>query len=103
MFVSNQHNNGHIISSMSIKNDALFQNRGGIMNRVKTQDASATENVIKQVTPARQKQDKLAQKALADMQERSKNLTQSVLKIKKTISDAQDRTMNEPELKLLEK
>ena len=37
------------------------------------------------------------------MQERSKNLTQSVLKIKKTISDAQDRTMNEPELKLLEK
>lgn len=47
MFVSNQHNNGNIISSMSIKNDALFQNRGGIMNRVKTQDASATENMIK--------------------------------------------------------
>lgn len=47
MFLSNQHNNGHIISSMSIKNDALFQNRGGIMNRVKTQDASATENMIK--------------------------------------------------------
>ena len=75
MFLSNQPNNGNIVNSMSIKNDALFQNRGGIMNRVKTQDASATENMIKSVTPARQKQDKIAQKALSDMQERSKNLT----------------------------
>lgn len=85
---------------MSIKNDALFHNRGGIMNRVKTQDAAGND---KQATPARQRQDKIAQKALAEMQEKSKNLTQSVLKVKKTISDAQDRTMSESELKLLEK
>jgi len=33
---SNQNAGGNIVSSMSIKNDALFHNRGGIMNRVKT-------------------------------------------------------------------
>jgi hypothetical protein len=42
---------------MSIKNDALFHNRGGIMNRVKTQDVTGNE---KQATPARQRQDKIA-------------------------------------------
>ena len=47
LFLSNPNNNGNIINSMSIKNDALFQNRGGILNRVKTQDASTTENMVK--------------------------------------------------------
>jgi hypothetical protein len=40
-------NTGNIINSMSLKNEAaLFQNRGGVMNRVKTQDVGATENMI---------------------------------------------------------
>jgi len=56
-----------------------------------------------QPTPARSRQDKVAQKALSDMQERSKTLTQSVLKIKKMISDVQDRSMDEKEMKSLEK
>lgn len=37
------------------------------------------------------------------MQEKQKNLIQTVLKIKKTISDAQEKSMTEAELKLLEK
>ena len=101
-FLASQTNQGNVINSMSVKNDALFQNRGGILNRVKTQDATATENMIKQAAPARQKQDKIAQKALYDMQEKQKNLIQTVLKIKKTISDAQEKSMSESELKLLE-
>lgn len=52
-FLASQTNQGHVINSMSVKNDALFQNRGGILNRVKTQDATATENMIKQAAPAR--------------------------------------------------
>lgn len=47
LFLSNPNTNGNIINSMSIKNDALFQNRGGVLNRVKTQDASTTENMVK--------------------------------------------------------
>ena len=40
-------NQPHVIGSMSLKNDsALFLNRGGIMNRVKTQDALVTDNLI---------------------------------------------------------
>lgn len=55
------------------------------MNRVKTQDALVTDNLINnnQGTPARQRQDKAAQKALADIQEKGKNYTQLVMKVKK--------------------
>lgn len=102
---SNQNAGGNIVSSMSIKNDALFHNRGGILSRVKTQEAVGNSGNIlnQQQTPARSRQDKVAQKALADMQERSKNLLQAVMKVKKTILDVHDRAMNEQELKSLEK
>lgn len=73
------------------------------MNRVKTQDAFVTDNLMNQGTPARQRQDKIVQKALSDIQDKGKNYTQLVLKIKKQISDIKDRTMNESEIKVLEK
>lgn len=55
------------------------------MNRVKTQDASAAEHLASQLqmSPLRQKQDKLAQKALKDVLDRTKNLQQANLKVRK--------------------
>ena len=84
-------------------NPAAFPGAGVRRITVHKNQYIALRCLNQQQTPARSRQDKVAQKALADMQERSKNLLQAVMKVKKTILDVHDRAMNEQELKSLEK
>lgn len=73
------------------------------MNRVKTQDATSTENIFKQETPVNLKQDHIINQIINSYQEKFENVLEALYNIKKKIQDKCDTVLVESELKAMTK
>ena len=84
---------------MSLKNDEYFQNRGGIMSRVNTEDAGVAPALDQTASPSRQRLENLAFEALKDCEEAEARLTQQLARLKRGLKETRDAPVLDSDLR----